>query len=190
MLDSTISEIKPLDESAAASARARQDTLTKPPGSLGRLEELSIQIAGITGKPIPSIKNKVIVTMAGDHGVVADGVSAYPQEVTPEMVVNFLRGGAAINVLARHIGARVVVVDMGVAVDIPTHPDLVVKKVAYGTQSITRGPAITREQALQAVESGIDVVETEIKRGLDIVGIRVGCHRRGGKSSRNKPASG
>ncbi len=97
----------------------RQNMLTKPQGSLGRLEELSIQLAGITGKSIPVIKDKVIITMAGDHGVVAEGVSAYPQEVTPQMVLNFLAGGAAINVLARHVNARVVIVDMGVAADIP-----------------------------------------------------------------------
>src|SRR5512132_1975228 len=115
MLQDIIARIQPLDEAAMAAARARQDSLTKPPGSLGRLEELSIQLAGITCKTIPILKDKVIITMAGDHGVVAEGVSAFPQEVTPQMVLNFLSGGAAINVLARHIGARVVIVDMGVA---------------------------------------------------------------------------
>ena len=170
MLNDTISRIKPLDETAAAAARTRQDTLTKPPGSLGRLEALSIQIAGITGQPIPSIKDKVIITMAGDHGVVKDGVSAFPQEVTPQMVMNFLHGGAAINSLARHVGARIVVVDMGVAVDMPAHPQLLVRKVAHGTQSMAHGPAMTREQAVQSLEAGIEVVEAEIMRGLDIVG--------------------
>ena len=170
MLDQTISQIKALDETAAAAARSRQDTLTKPPGSLGRLEALSIQIAGITGQPIPVIKDKVIITMAGDHGVVADGVSAFPQEVTPQMVANFLHGGAAINSLARHIGARIVVVDMGVAVDMPAHPQLVNKKVALGTHSLAHGPAMTRAQAIQSLEAGIEVVEAEIARGLDIVG--------------------
>ncbi len=170
MINSLVARISPLDENAMAAARARQDSLTKPAGSLGRLEDLSIQIAGITGKNIPAIHDKVIITMAGDHGVVADGVSAYPQEVTPQMVANFLHGGAAINALARHIGARVVVVDMGVAVDMPAHEGLIIKKVAYGTQSISRGPAMTREQAIQAVEAGISVVEDEIAHGLDIVG--------------------
>ena len=170
MLENTIAKIKALDETAAAAARDRQDTLTKPPGSLGRLEALTIQIAGITGQAIPVIKQKVIITMAGDHGVVADGVSAFPQDVTPEMVMNFLHGGAAINSLARHVGARIVVVDMGVAVDMPPHPELVVKKVAHGTRSIAHGPAMTREQAIQSVQAGIEVVEAEIVRGLDIVG--------------------
>lgn len=170
MLADIISHIKPIDEAAAAAARSRQDTLTKPPGSLGRLEALSIQLAGITGQPLPTIEHKVIITMVGDHGVVAEGVSAYPQEVTPQMVLNFLHGGAAINVLARHIGARVVVVDMGVAADIESHADLIIKKIAPGTQNIARGPAMTREQAERAVLAGVEVVEAEIAKGLDIVG--------------------
>ncbi len=175
-LDELIKQIKPLDDKAMQLARARQDTLTKPQGSLGRLEELSIQLAGITGNPIPSIKDKVIITMAGDHGVVAEGVSAYPQEVTPQMVLNFLNGGAAINVLARHIGARVVIVDMGVASDIPTGRSrlerdiLVSRKIACGTANISKGPAMTREQAMESILSGVEVVEAEIIRGVDIVG--------------------
>jgi nicotinate-nucleotide--dimethylbenzimidazole phosphoribosyltransferase len=170
MLQTIIARIQVLDEAAMAAARARQDTLTKPPGSLGRLEELSVQLAGITGKNIPSIKDKVIITMAGDHGVVAEGVSAFPQEVTPQMVLNFLRGGAAINVLARHVGARITIVDMGVAADMQPHPSLVVKKIAHGTANMTQGPAMTREQAERAVLTGVEVVEAEIEKGLDIVG--------------------
>jgi nicotinate-nucleotide--dimethylbenzimidazole phosphoribosyltransferase len=169
-LEELIKQIKPLDDKAMQSARARQDTLTKPQGSLGRLEELSIQLAGITGNPIPSIKDKVIITMAGDHGVVAEGVSAYPQEVTPQMVLNFLDGGAAINVLARHINARVVIVDMGVASDIPVGEGLIVKKIACGTANISKGPAMTREQGTGSILSGVEIVEAEIIRGLDIVG--------------------
>src|SRR4030067_2223407 len=102
-----------LDERAMSQDRARQDQLTKPQGSLGRLEDLSVQLAGIQARPIPQIKNKAVIVMAGDHGVVAEGVSAYPQEVTPQMVTKFLHGGAAINVLARHVGARLTIVDMG-----------------------------------------------------------------------------
>ena len=166
-----IAQIGPLDESAMVAARARQDSLTKPRGSLGRLESLSIQLAGILGQPLPEIRHKVIVTMAGDHGVVAEGVSAYPQEVTPQMVINFLNGGAAINVLARHVGARVVVVDVGVAADLEPHPDLVDAKVAPGSGNIARGPAMSREQALQAVMAGVKVVEAELARGLDILGV-------------------
>jgi nicotinate-nucleotide--dimethylbenzimidazole phosphoribosyltransferase len=166
-----IAQIPPLDESAQAAARARQDVLTKPRGSLGRLESLSIQLAGISGNPLPQIKHKVIITMAGDHGVVDEGVSAYPQEVTPQMVLNFIKGGAAINVLARHVGARVIVVDMGVASDLAPHPNLVDAKVAPGTANIAAGPAMSRQQGLQTLQAGIRVIETELSRGLDILGV-------------------
>ncbi len=169
-LSGIVSQIQPLDELAMAQARTRQAGLTKPPGSLGRLEALSIQLAGILGKPSPTIQHKVIVTMAGDHGAVAEGVSAYPQEVTAQMVANFVRGGAAINVLARHVGARVVVVDMGVATDV-SHPAVVVKKIAPGTGNIARGPAMSREQALCALLAGMEVVEKEIEQGLDVLGV-------------------
>ena len=179
-LEELIKQIKPLDDKAMQSARARQDTLTKPQGSLGRLEELSIQLAGITGKAIPTIKEKVIITMAGDHGVVAEGVSAYPQEVTPQMVLNFLNGGAAINVLARQVGARVVIEDKGDAHDIPTADEgtsrsksdlqLIVRKIACGTANISKGPAMTREQGTEAILAGVEIVEAEIARSLDIVG--------------------
>lgn len=170
-LERTMRQIKPLDVDAMQQARARQDTLTKPRGSLGRLEELSIQVAGITGQARPRIENKVIVTMAGDHGVVAEGVSAYPSEVTIQMVYNFLRGGAGINVLARHVGARVVIVDMGVAGELEPHPDLVNRKVAFGTRNMAQGPAMSRAQAIQAVVAGIEVVEQELVKGMDIVGV-------------------
>lgn len=159
----------PLDQAAMQAARSRQSILTKPAGSLGRLEALSIQVAGITARALPHIRDKVVLVMAGDHGVVAEGVSLYPAEVTPQMVLNFLNGGAAINVLAQHAGARVVVVDMGVAADLPPHPHLVVKKVARGTANIARGPAMTRAQALQAIESGAAVVSDEIGNGLDLL---------------------
>jgi len=169
-LSRILKEIKPLDKETMEMARSRQDELTKPKGSLGRLEELSIKVAGIKGKIVTGLEHKVIVTMAADHGIVAEGVTLYPQEVTRQMVFNFLNGGAAINVLARLIGARVVVVDMGVRGGFEPHPDLICKMVDFGTKDMTRGPAMTRQQALDAVEGGIEVVEAEIARGLDIVG--------------------
>jgi nicotinate-nucleotide--dimethylbenzimidazole phosphoribosyltransferase len=169
LLDQTVRAIRPLDATAMEAAHARQNALTKPPGSLGRLEEISIQVAGITGKTRPVIKEKAVITCAGDHGVVAQGVSAYPQKVTPHMVYNFLNGGAAINVLARHAGARLIVLDVGVAADFEPQPGLVIKKVAYGTADMTQGPAMSRAQALQAIEAGVEVVEEEIARGLSIV---------------------
>ncbi len=171
LLEQTLSGIEKLDNSLAGETQRRLDNLTKPQGSLGRLEELSVKIAGITGKVMPRIEQKAIVTMAGDHGVTAEGVSAYPQEVTAQMVYNFLRGGAGINVLARHIGARVVVVDMGVAANLEPHPSLVSKKIAFGTSNMAKGPAMNREQALRAIEGGIEVINDEVAKGLDIVGV-------------------
>jgi nicotinate-nucleotide--dimethylbenzimidazole phosphoribosyltransferase len=168
-LSDLVAKIQPLDESAMQAARLRQDDLTKPRGSLGQLEQISIQMAGITANPRPKIKHKVVTVMAGDHGVVAEGVSAYPSEVTPQMVFNFLMGGAAINALARHAGARVVTVDMGVAAEMEPHPDLIDKKVALGTGNIAQGPAMTKEQALQAITAGAEVVAAEFENGLDIL---------------------
>ena len=169
-LDQIITQIGALDQKAMDTAKARQDSLTKPQGSLGRLEELSVRLAGIRREPIPRIKDKAIITMAGDHGVVAKGVSAYPQDVTAQMVYNFLRGEAAINVLARHIGARVIVVDMGVVADLEAQPSLASRKVARGTRNMVTGPAMTCRQARQAIKAGIQIVHAEIRKGLDIVG--------------------
>ena len=170
LLSNTIGMIRPLDEEAMAQAHLRHNLLTKPQGSLGRLEELSIQLAGIQGKPIPQIRHKAIITIAGDHGVVAEGVSLFPQEVTAQMVYNFLRGGAGINVIARQVGARIIVVDMGVATELESNPQLLSRKIALGTQNMALGPAMTREEAVRAVETGIEIVATEVAKGLDIVG--------------------
>ena len=170
LLKKTVAAIKPLDKIAMEKASARQDMLTKPQGSLGRLEEISIRLAGIQRKAMPVIKNKAIITMAGDHGVVVEKVGNYPQEVTPQMVLNFVHGGAAINVISRQIGARVVVVNMGVAGDLPANIPVVNKLIAKGTKNIAIGPAMTEAQAIKSIESGIDVVNAEIDKGLDIVG--------------------
>ena len=170
ILEGTLAGIGPVDAAAAEAARRRQDSLTKPRGSLGRLEELSIRIAGITGKPVPSLERKLIAVMAADHGVVREGVSLYPQDVTAQMVANFLAGGAAINVLARQIGARVAVTDVGVLGAVAPHPELRSRRIAEGTRNIARGPAMGREQAVRSLEAGISVVEEEAARGLDILG--------------------
>ena len=169
-MEETIKKIGALDGRAISAARARQDILTKPAGSLGTLEDISTKVAGITGNAMPKMKDKVIITMAGDHGVTDDGVSAYPKEVTAQMVYNFLNDGAAINVLARHAGARVVIVDMGVAVDF-SHERLVAKKIAYGTANMAKGPAMSYEDAVRSIEAGIEVFESEAKKGVDIVGV-------------------
>jgi nicotinate-nucleotide--dimethylbenzimidazole phosphoribosyltransferase len=169
-INHVIATIQPLDEKAMAEAKMRQDNLTKPRGSLGQLESISIQVAGIKGNPRPRIVHKVIFTLAGDHGVTREGVSAYPSEVTPQMVHNFLRGGAGINVLARQVGARVVVADLGVASVLERHADLKDKKVARGTQSMAKGPAMSREEAIRAIDAGIELVEEELPKGMDILG--------------------
>jgi nicotinate-nucleotide--dimethylbenzimidazole phosphoribosyltransferase len=170
-LGQLIDQIRSLDAKAMSAARARQDRLTKPPGSLGRLEALSVQLAGMMGTERPQIRDKAVVVMAGDHGVTAEGISAYPAEVTPQMVMNFLHGGAAINALAKTAGARVVVVDMGVAAEMPSHTGLVSCKIGLGTANIARGPAMSGEQALQAVLAGAAVVQEEWSKGLDIVAL-------------------
>jgi len=170
ILNKTIEAIRPLDKEAMAKARARQDDLTKPQGSLGVLEDISVRLAGIQGKAIPEIKHKAIITMAGDHGVVAEKIGNWPQEVTAQMVLNFLNGGAGINVVSRQVGARVTVVDMGVATMLKPDPRLVSVKIAAGTQNIAKGPAMTEEQAVRAIEAGIELVNAEFEKGLDIVG--------------------
>ena len=169
-LHSIDTKIAALDEALMAQAQARLDQLTKPLGSLGRLETVARQIVGITGRMRPTVAQKLIITMAADHGVVAEGVSAYPQAVTAQMVDNFLRGGAGINVLARHVGARVVVVDMGVAAELAPHPELVTRKIGFGTNNLARGPAMSGHDATRAILAGRELVAREIERGADLVG--------------------
>jgi len=151
-------KIEEIDTASYPKTQKRLDGLTKPVGSLGRLEDLAKEVVAISRKEKPSLKNKVIFTMAGDHGICDEGVSAFPKEVTPQMVMNFIQGGAAINVLAKHVGAKVVVVDMGVASDIKNAPDLVIRKIAYGTKNFAKGPAMSREEAEKSVEAGIKLV--------------------------------
>jgi nicotinate-nucleotide--dimethylbenzimidazole phosphoribosyltransferase len=168
----TIQKITPINFKLTEKARKRLDNLTKPQGSLGRLEDFAGQIVGISGNLNPEIKRKVILVMAGDHGVAQERVSAFPQEVTFQMVYNFIRGGAGINVLARHIGADVLVVDMGVAKDFASEKGLIIKKIAYGTKNIAQGPAMSRDEAERAIIAGIEVFEDELSRkGIDIVGL-------------------
>jgi len=174
-LSSTIKKIRGIDKQIMQQAQKRLDDLTKPQGSLGRLEELARQIAGITARLDPPMERKVIFTLAGDHGVTEEGVSAFPKEVTLQMVHNFLGGGAAINVLARHVDSRVIVADMGVAGEIGQGSKVkgqrcMDKKIALGTKNFTKGPAMSRAEAIRCVEAGIELFEEENKNGIDIVG--------------------
>ena len=136
-LAEVVSNIGPLNGEEAGRARERQRVLTKPPGSLGRLEDLSVQLAGIFGTERPRPRGKTVIVAAGDHGVVAQGVTGYPQEVTAQMVGNFLAGGAAVSVLARHAGVRLVIVDAGVAAELPPHPELM-NSPALGSKALKR----------------------------------------------------
>jgi nicotinate-nucleotide--dimethylbenzimidazole phosphoribosyltransferase len=163
-----MSTIGRLDAEAAAAAEARQAILTKPTSALGRLETLSIQLAGITGRATPSFPDKVVVVMAADHGVTAEGVSAYPAEVTPGMVANFAAGGAAINVLSRHVGARVVVCDVGVNADLSALSGIRHYKIRMGTANMAQGPAMTREEAVRAIAIGMAVVEEAVAEGASM----------------------
>jgi nicotinate-nucleotide--dimethylbenzimidazole phosphoribosyltransferase len=165
-----ITHIGPLDEAAMTAARVRQEMLTKPPGSLGRLETLAIQLAGITGRARPRMTRKAVIIMAGDHGVTAEAVSAYPAVVTPQMVRNFLQSGAAINVLARQMEARVIIVDVGVAVDIDA-VGLVNRKIAHGTRNMAMEPAMTRDETLRAIAVGLDVLQEQAAVGLDLIAV-------------------
>lgn len=163
--------IPALDEEAMDAARARQQQLTKPPGSLGRLEDLSVQIAGMTADATPELASSVIVTMAGDHGVVAEGVSAFPQEVTAQMVANFAHGGAAVNALAGTVGAENLVVDMGVAVDeYPGAESVIRPRIGAGTDNIAAGPAMSREAAERTIQAGRDVVAEHVP-DADVIGL-------------------
>lgn len=166
LLEKTLESIVPVDRALAGAAGERLLSLTKPPGSLGRLEEFARRVVEITGTSEPEIRVKKIFTFAGDHGVADEGVSAFPKEVTPQMVLNFLEGGAGINVLARHAGVDVVVVDIGVDYDFKdSSKGLVAKKVMRGTRNIRKGPAMSRDEAVACMEVGIGLSEEHAQPG-------------------------
>ncbi|GAA0371973.1 nicotinate-nucleotide--dimethylbenzimidazole phosphoribosyltransferase [Actinoallomurus spadix] len=166
LIAETIAAIRPLDEAAMRAARERHDRLTKPRGSLGTLEELGIRLAGVAGvcpPPLPS--PAAVAVFAADHGVHAQGVTPWPQEVTGQMVHNFLAGGAVVNAFARQVGAEVTVVDVGVKGELPEAPGLLARKVAHGTADMTQGPAMTAAEARRAVEVGIEIARDLVAAG-------------------------
>ncbi|HHN64939.1 MAG TPA: nicotinate-nucleotide--dimethylbenzimidazole phosphoribosyltransferase [Nitrospirae bacterium] len=165
IIEEALKSIKRPDSELITRAQRRLDNLTKPPGSLGRLEEMARRLVAIYGEEMPGIPQKVVFTFAGDHGVTEEGVSAYPSEVTRQMVYNFIRGGAGINVLARHAGADVVVVDIGVDFDFEDMDGLIKEKVLYGTRNFTKGPAMSRDEAIECIERGIRLARTFKDRG-------------------------
>jgi nicotinate-nucleotide--dimethylbenzimidazole phosphoribosyltransferase len=166
LIAETIAAIRPLDERAMRAARERHDRLTKPRGSLGVLEELSVRLAGIAGicpPPLPS--PAAVAVFAADHGVHAQSVTPWPQEVTAQMVQNFVAGGAVVNAFARQVGAEVTVVDVGVKGELPSARGLLARKVANGTADMTQGPAMTADETRQAVEVGIEVARDLVAAG-------------------------
>jgi nicotinate-nucleotide--dimethylbenzimidazole phosphoribosyltransferase len=165
-LSETVAAIAPASTEAMAAAEERQSMLTKPRGSLGALEDLGTRLCGMYGEcPPPMPEPVTIAVFAGDHGVHAQGVSPWPQEVTTQMVGNFLAGGAVINAFGRQVGAEVVVIDMGVAGDLPQAPGLTLRKIAAGTADMTQGPAMTAAQVQAAIEVGIEVARECVARG-------------------------
>ncbi len=171
ILDKTLNSIQKPDYSTRDRIKTKLDNLTKPPESLGVLEMLAQRYAIIKGSIEPPLSRKVIFVFAGDHGVTEEGVSAYPKEVTYQMVYNFLRGGAGINVLARHIQADVRVIDIGVDFKFDKIDGLITRKVRRGTANFLKGSAMTEEEAVRAIESGIEIVQEEIRKGVDIAGV-------------------
>ncbi len=169
-LDEVLSRIQPLDRKIAARVQARLDRLIKPLGSLGRLEEMAVRYATITGQVKPNVPRGAVFTFAADHGVATEGVSAYPREVTPQMVLNFLRGGAGVNVLARHVGVDVRIVDIGVAYDFGVVSGLIQKKVMAGTHNFLVEPAMSREQAREAIQVGMDLATDASREGIGLIG--------------------
>ncbi len=167
-LQDLLTRVLPLDPASMRDARVRQSQLTKPPGSLGVLEEVSVRLAGIQAVcPPVAMTRPVVAVFAGDHGVHAQQVSPWPQEVTASMIANFRAGGAAVNVLARQAGADVVVVDMGVAGDLVPGPDLLDHRIRRGTSDLSAGPAMSRDEALQGILAGAEVARRLIDAGHD-----------------------
>src|SRR5262249_37706829 len=166
LITETAAAVGQADSAAVAEARERQERLTKPSGSLGALEDLSVQLAGLAGIcPPPLPAPAVIAIFAGDHGVHARGVSPWPQEVTAQMVANFLAGGAVVNSFAAQVGAQVQVVDVGVIADMTAAPGLIVRKVRRGTADMTAGPAMSRAEAEQAIAAGIEIATELVAAG-------------------------
>ncbi|MEW6246004.1 MAG: nicotinate-nucleotide--dimethylbenzimidazole phosphoribosyltransferase [Nitrospirota bacterium] len=169
-LQEVIRKIQPPDQECGKRAQARLDRLTKPPGSLGRLEELAVRYAAIAGEIRPKLPRGAVFTFAADHGVTASGVSAYPQAVTAQMVLNFLRGGAGVNVLARHVGIDVRVVDIGVAQDFGHITELIDRKLMKGTSNLLHEPAMSRKTAERALLVGIELAGAAAAEGFGVLG--------------------
>ncbi|MGI5892327.1 MAG: nicotinate-nucleotide--dimethylbenzimidazole phosphoribosyltransferase [Bacillota bacterium] len=170
-LQKTIESIAPLDKQSMNDVQKRLDSLTKPKDSLGKLERVIKQIAGIRRDPLPDIRKKAAILMAGDHGVAAQNVSAYPQEVTVQMLMNFARGGAAMSILLEQLGGQLYIVNVGVAHPVPPHARIIDRNIKKGSDDISKGPAMTEKEATAALQVGIDMANMAIQEGADIIAI-------------------
>ena len=171
-LQAAIDAVAPVDQAAAGAARERQASLTKPAGSLGALERLHAQFAAIQRTPLPAVERPCVLVLAADHGVAAEGVSAYPARVTGEMACNFAAGGAAINVLARGAGARLIVVDVGIDWDDRTPPGGILRRpIRAGTRNLAAGPAMSPAETVRALETGVEVARSIVADGADLLGL-------------------
>jgi len=165
-----VSRIRPVPTDLDADIWRKLDAQARPDRSLGRLEELAFRVARIQGTLSPVVEGKTIFTFAGDHGIAEEGVSLFPQEVTHEMVANFIRGGASVNIIAAFYGIEVTVVDIGVKGDFEGMPELVRRKVAHGTRNFLKGPAIKEAEVIQAIQTGIDLVSEKVEEGTSLFG--------------------
>ena len=171
LLQQTLSKIEALDQKAMNKARERVENLIKPPKSLGRLEDLAVQLSGITGELYPNLDNKVIITMAGDHGVYEEGVTNNPQIVTYDQTLHIANGLTGVCALGNVTGARVVAVDVGVKQDFPADSKVIKRKIKYGTDNMAKGPAMSREEAIKSLEVGIEMANREIAKGANLLGV-------------------
>lgn len=169
LLQQTIAQIKPINEQAYAKGKARIDSLAKPPESLGKLEKLAAQLAGINGEGFPTLATKTVIVCAGDHGVCEEGVTTNPQSVTVFQTLSFPKGKTGVCAIAKSVGANVVVVDVGVKENLPEDAGVLLKKVKYGTDNMAKGPAMTYEEAIRSIEVGIETAIEQIKAGADVL---------------------
>ncbi|MFZ5968112.1 MAG: nicotinate-nucleotide--dimethylbenzimidazole phosphoribosyltransferase [Bacillota bacterium] len=169
LLKHTLQQIGELHQESMSKARNRVDFLIKPPGSLGRLEDLAVHLSGITGDLFPKVDNKVVIVMSADHGVYEEGVAPNPQIITAIQTPNFARGITGVCALAKQARADVVIVDVGIAVDID-HPGVINRKIRYGTSNMAKGPAMTREEAVKSLEVGIEIANEQMRQGKNLIG--------------------
>lgn len=169
LLQSTLQNIKQLNKEVMEKARERVDALCKPPGSLGKLEQIAIQLAGITEKLELDVSNKAVISLAADHGVYEENVSNNPQFVTVMQAIGFAKGFTGVCAIAKAAGAKVVPVDIGIKEDLPKDSGVIVKKVKYGTDNMAKGPAMSRQEAIQAIEVGIEIANEQVKQGVNVL---------------------